>query len=226
MQTIWIGYDKREAKMYDCCVNALQRNMRRDKIDIFPLIQSDLRADSHYYRDVDHKASTEFSLTRFLVPYLAKYRGWALFMDCDILNTRDIAELFDKADNKYAVMVVKHDYVPKREVKMNGATQSVYPKKNWSSVMLFNCAHYATHNLTREYVNTASPSDLHQFKWCSESQIGRLPYEYNWLEGEYDKPCVIPMNIHYTNGHPLLDGDTSGSHIYEDLLLDEYNRLK
>src|SRR6202008_2351880 len=128
--------------------------------------------------------STEFSFSRFLTPHLSGYRGWSLFMDCDMLVRADLADLFALRDDRYAVMVCQHDYDPRDDTKFLKNRQSRYGKKNWSSVMLFNNAQCQA--LTPDYVSTASGLDLHQFKWLGDdSRIGALPLEWNWLVGEY-----------------------------------------
>ena len=124
-------------------------------------------------------SSTEFSFSRFIVPHLMNYQGWALFMDCDMLMEDDINELWRLRDDRYAVQVCKHDYTFKSKVKFLNQTQTVYPKKNWSSFMLMNCKKCTT--LTFDYVNSASGLELHQYKWLeSEELIGDLLLEWNW----------------------------------------------
>lgn len=144
------------------------------------------------------EGSTEFSITRFLVPWLCGFEGIALFMDCDMLVLGDIAELFALKDDT-AVQVVQHAYVPKDETKFYGQEQKVYPKKNWSSVMLFDCAQCTA--LTPEYVDIASGMELHQFHWARS--VGSLPATWNHLVGEYEKRPGVNL-IHWTNGGPWL----------------------
>ena len=173
--------------------------------------QEDVRTEGIYDRTDDKPgegaASVEFTYTRILVPYLSDYRGWALFVDCDFLFTRDITELFNMRDDKYALMCVKHDYIPKAAVKMDGQKQVTYPRKNWSSCVLWNCGHPLNNILTPEVVSSASGAYLHRFQWLDEYDdiIGSLPLEWNWLEGEYEKPETIPAVVHYTNGVPWFE---------------------
>lgn len=144
--------------------------------------------------------STEFAFSRFLTPYLSGYAGWSVFMDCDMLARADIAELFALADDRYAVMVCKHDYVPRDDVKFLGHAQTRYAKKNWSSVMLFNNARCRA--LTPGFVSTASGLELHQFRWLeSEDLIGGLPLAWNWLVEEYDYSAAAKI-AHFTRGGP------------------------
>lgn len=226
LRSIYVGYDRREHEMYRCCVKSLYRNMPiESQIPVYPLVQDHLRACGIYKRPMNEPGSTDFSNSRWLTPYMAGEKGWSLFMDCDILNTYNINKLFDAANGRYAVMVVKHDYIPKRTVKMAGQEQKPLIKKNWSSVMLFNNAHPSTKTLTPDFINNADAGSLHRFEWCKEDEVGELDVRWNWLEGEYDKSEKTPFNIHFTNGHFLLQNDTSGTHDYEDLLRKEYELI-
>jgi len=138
-----------------------------------------------------------------MIPHLMNYQGWALFMDCDMLMFEDVAELWRMRDDSKAIQVCKHDYTPKEKTKFLGQTQTVYPKKNWSSFMLMNCKKCSS--LTPDYVNRASGLELHQFKWLeSEELIGDLPLEWNWLVGEYEYKEDV-KNVHYTKGGPWFE---------------------
>ena len=162
--------------------------------------------------------ATEFAISRFVVPFLCK-SGWALFVDCDVICLADIKELFDLADDKYAVMVVKHEYVPKETTKMDGQVQTTYSRKNWSSVMLFNCSHPSNKNLTLEVLNTWPGRDLHAFKWLKDDEIGELPCEWNYLVDVNPKPDV-PKLAHLTLGGPWLPEWPGGS--CDKVWTDEY----
>ena len=137
-----------------------------------------MRDTGWYNRPIDKLASTEFTFTRFLIPELANFKGWAVFMDCDMILTTDIKELFDQADDRYAVMCVKHDYKVKEEFKMDGQKQTIYPRKNWSSVMLFNCGHPSNARLTQDMVNEKELNGayFHRFSWLKDSEIGELDH--------------------------------------------------
>lgn len=151
-------------------------------------------------RPIDPKQSNEFAFTRWLTPFLAGYEGRAIFMDCDMMFMDDPAKLWEEYDPRYAVQVVKHDYTPATKTKFLGTTQYAYPMKNWSSVMLFNCAKCEA--LTPDYVNTASGLDLHQFKWLpSADLIGTISPEWNHLVGEYEENPKA-RNVHWTIGGP------------------------
>jgi hypothetical protein len=148
----------------------------------------------------DAKQSTEFSFSRFLVPFLQGFSGWALFMDCDVVVLDDISKLWALRDNRYAVMCVKHDHQPANTVKFLGEPQTTYPKKNWSSLMLLNCDQCTA--LTPDYVNNATGLELHQFKWLnSESLIGELPRIWNFLADYYKHDAEAKL-VHYTDGGP------------------------
>ena len=196
---IFVGWDSREEDAYKVCVHTIKKHASKD-VEIIPLKRDELIKDGLYTRDEGGNVSTEFAYTRFFTPYLAGYKGWALFIDCDFLFTRDVAELFSLADPQYAVMCVQHDYTPSAAIKMDGQKQVAYPRKNWSSCVLWNCGHPANEIITPDIVNSETGAFLHRFQWLPDNLIGELPLEWNWLEGEYEKPDKIPAVIHYTNG--------------------------
>ena len=199
---IYVGYDSREDIAWQVCRHSILRHADPAAVEVHPLRQTTLRELGLYMRGAD-AATTEFSLTRFLVPYLAAHDGWSIFVDCDFLFTRDVTEVIAQASRDCAIHVVKHDYTPANMVKMDGRRQSVYPRKNWSSFILFNGAHPAVRALTPRVVNAAEPAFLHRFSWVGDdAAIGALPLEWNFLEGEYLRPDAIPAAIHYTNGGP------------------------
>lgn len=202
MIRVFIGFDQVEAVAYHVlCHSILSR--ASVPVSFTPIKRTMLRGI--HSRPIDEKQSNEFSFTRFLVPYLSGYSGHAIFMDCDMLCRADIAELLEAESVLWSpVSVVKHDYVPKDETKYLGATQYPYQRKNWSSVMVFNCAFSECRRLTPEYVNAASGLDLHQFKWAQEERIGSLPKEWNHLVSEY-APNPNAKLIHYTVGGPWFD---------------------
>ncbi len=203
---VFVGYDSREAIAYDVCRHSL-RARARIPVDVHALRQDDLRRRGLYTRAADPLASTEFTYTRFLVPHLAGYRGWALFCDCDFLWLGDVGELAALADARYALMCVQHDHRPPEATKMDGAVQTVYPRKNWSSLVLYNCGHPAHRVLTPELVNRESGAFLHRFQWVPDDQIGALPETWNWLEGWSRPPADgrPPEVVHYTRGGPWFE---------------------
>jgi lipopolysaccharide biosynthesis glycosyltransferase len=197
MIRVFIGYDDREAVAYSVLAHSIEARAS-EPVATTPLMLRQLKGV--LTRERHPLQSTDFSFSRFLTPYLSGYEGWSVFMDCDMLMLDDIAKLWRLRDERYAVMVVKHEHVPKETVKFLGEPQSKYEKKNWSSVMLFNNA--ACRALTQEYVNKASGLELHQFKWLdSDERIGTLPGRWNHLVG-YDTPSSDAALLHYTSGGP------------------------
>lgn len=199
MIRIFIGYDPREAVAFNVLSHSIQVRSSQP-VAITPINLSQLKAQM--WRGRAGLQSTEFSFSRFLTPYLCNYDGWAIFMDCDMLVLDDIAKLWEFRDDKFTVQCVKHNHVPKEKTKFLNQPQTVYEKKNWSSVMLLNCNKCAI--LTPEYVNTASGLELHCFRWLSdENQIGAIPHSWNHLV-DYDpaKPIKEISNLHYTSGGP------------------------
>ena len=201
---VFVGYDTREDIAYQVCKHSIIS--KQPAADVRPLKQQELRDAGWYKRDVDKLASTEFTFTRFLIPELTDFKGWALFMDCDMILTTDIKELFDQADDKYAIMCVQHDYTPKAGTKMDGQKQTIYPRKNWSSVMLFNCGHPANRKVTQSLVNDPEINGayLHRFSWLNDFEIGELHHTWNYLVGVYDD-IKKPKLIHYTEGGPWFE---------------------
>ena len=175
--------------------------------------QQELRDNKLYWRGEDKLASTEFTFTRFLIPHLMNYEGWALFCDSDIVFLEDVDNLFALRDDKYAVMCVQHDYTPKPGTKMDGQVQTQYPRKNWSSVVLWNCGHPSNQKITVDMVNNPNYDGkfFHRFSWLDDSEIGSLPVDWNFLVGWYtadgtmdqeQKEDGTPRALHYTEGGP------------------------
>src|SRR5919109_2363516 len=201
MLDFYIGYDPNETVAYYTLAHSIQRRASIP-VRIAPLMQSQLRGI--YTRARGPTESTEFSLTRFLVPYLSGYSGWTVFMDCDMLCRADVTELkglVEKQADK-AVIVCKHDYVPKTERKFLDQVQTKYPRKNWSSLMLFN--NERCRALSADYVNSASGLELHRFAWMDDGAIGELPLEWNWLVGEYAYNPAAKI-VHFTIGGPYFE---------------------
>lgn len=197
MINVCIGYDRREAVAWNVLAYSIHRRATAP-VTIAPLMLSQLHG--LHTRERHPLQSTDFSFSRFLTPHLAGYAGWSLFMDCDMLMLDDVARLWALRDDRYAVMVVKHDHVPRETTKFLGEPQSKYEKKNWSSVMLFNNARCRA--LSPDYVNTATGLELHQFKWLGDDAlIGELPSRWNHLVG-YDAPRPDAALVHYTLGGP------------------------
>jgi hypothetical protein len=226
---IWVGYDEREAEAYDVCRWSLARRSSLP-VTVRKLELDDLVKQELYWRgwtrdeqgrridNIDGKPfSTDFTFSRFLVPALAKQqhlRGLAVFVDADFLWLRDIQDLLWQIDPDAAVSVVKHQFAPMNTLKMDGQAQQNYEKKLWSSLMVFNLDHGALGALTPEYVNSASGSELHQFKWLPDELIGSIDEMWNWVPGHSRQPSLVERTcsgrrlsaLHYTNGLPLFDG--------------------
>ena len=202
---VFIGWDRREAEAYEVARYSLMRHASV-AVEVKPIKLDEMRAAGLYWRDFDPLASTEFTYSRFLTPALAGYEGWALFCDCDFLWLGDVGELLDYARARKAVSCVQHNYQPTETTKMDGALQTVYPRKNWSSLMLFNCAHPSVRTLTPEMVNTATGAYLHRLQWVADEDIGALPPNWNWLEGWNEKPQLgSPKAVHFTRGGPWFE---------------------
>ncbi len=219
---VFVGYDPVESTAWHTFVHSILRQSTRP-LAIIPINVANFK--DIYNRKRDPKQSNEFSFARFLVPYLCDYKGYAVFFDCDMLLRCDISEIFDHIDknNKMAVYVVKHDYQPKNEIKYLNTVQYKYPRKNWSSVVVWNCEHQSNKKVTPEYVNNASPIDLHRFYWLSDDEIGELDIKWNWLVGEYDNPPCDIKNIHWTVGGPYFkeyrNADFANEWFSENLLM-------
>lgn len=220
-RSIYIGFDPREAAAFAVARHSIKKWLTQP-IPIQGLVLSDLRAQNLYWREhyrkngqlwdkiSDAPMSTEFAISRFLVPYLAQ-TGWALFVDADVLARPNcnLVRLFEEAEkcNDKALICVKHDYTPKSEIKMDGQAQTKYPRKNWSSVMLFNCDHPANKSLTLDLVNNAKGRDLHQFCWLADNDIGEMVRDWNFLVGEYQEKFKGEARLlHYTLGTPDMPG--------------------
>lgn len=196
MIKVFIGFDRNETIAYHVLANSIMRHST-EPVSITPLILKTLPLD----RQRNEFQSTEFSFSRFLVPYLCDFKGKAIFMDCDMICRANIAELWNK-DNYKAVSVVKHYYTPKMENKFLDQPQSNYKMKNWSSVMLFD--NEQCKRLTPQIVNEESGMYLHQFHWLpDETLIGELPKEWNHLVNE-ENQCELKdaKIVHYTQGTP------------------------
>ena len=208
MYKIFIGYDSREDIAYQVCKQSLIDTCSKPhELDIVPIKLQDVKEQGIYTREDDILGSTEFTFSRFLVPYLADYNGWALFIDCDFLFLRDVIELFNCTHNasKYALMCAKHTYTPKNKTKMDGKKQFNYPRKNWSSCILWNCNHPSNKGITPELINNRSITGeyLHRFSWLPDSEIGTISHEWNWLVNWYQEPVDgTPSALHYTEGGP------------------------
>jgi lipopolysaccharide biosynthesis glycosyltransferase len=231
---VYIGWDTREVEAYEVCRFSLEQRSSAE-ITVKRIVLEDLRKAGLYHRpteardgrlwDVISEApmSTEFAISRFFVPMLAKQDGpeidLAIFCDCDFLWLGDVAELLTSLDPEKALSCVKHEYVPSEEVKMDGQVQLRYQRKNWSSLMVFNLRHPSHSGLTTELLNSVAGRDLHRFCWLADDEIGAIAPTWNWLEGAVVRPDSPPKAVHFTRGGPWMHGWESVD--YANLWLDE-----
>lgn len=222
---IHIGFDSREEVAAQVCAHSI-RKRTSENLNIKFLKHRELRKAGHFkrpwlidgdrgdYMDLldSRPFSTEFSHTRFLIPHLQQHKGWALFMDSDMIFLSDIKSLIKLCDPKYAVLCVKHKHVPTGDaLKMDGRLQLRYNRKNWSSFMLFNCEHFANKRLTKEYVNFTNGGEMHAMAWLDDMFIGSLPSTYNYISGvsptlpSATKIPVLPSVIHFSEGGPWFE---------------------
>ena len=193
---IFIGYDPREAVAYHTCANSIIRHASKP-VAIIPLALN-LFED---YTETHTDGSNHFIYSRFLVPHLMNYKGWAIFMDGDMLLRDDITKLWELRDESKAVQVVKHEYRTRLTEKYLGAKNEDYPRKNWSSVILWNCGHPGNAKVTPEFIQLATGAQVHRFTWLTDDLVGELPKEWNWLDIEYDHTPDAKL-VHYTLGTP------------------------
>ena len=215
---IFIGYDPREAVAYHTCVNSIIRHST-SPVAIHP-VALNLFQD---YTETHKDGSNQFIYTRFLVPHLMGYKGSAIFIDGDMIVRDDITKLWELNQFAKDVMVVKHDYKTRMTEKYLGAKNENYPRKNWSSVMLWNCANHPNRRLTPEFIEQSTGAKLHRFSWIADERIGELPKEWNWLPDEYG-PNPDAKLLHYTLGtpcfHEFADANQASLWHQEKLLTD------
>lgn len=193
---IFIGYDPREAIVFHVCSNSIIRHSTTP-VQIIPLALN-LFQD---YKETHTDGSNAFIYSRFLVPYLSNWSGHAIYIDGDMIVKTDITELWNLRNAQADVQVVKHDYKTRMPIKYLGAKNEDYPRKNWSSVILWNCQNFPNRKLTPDYVMNSSGSHLHRFEWLEDDRIGSLPIEWNWLPDEFG-PNTDAKLLHYTLGAP------------------------
>ena len=198
---VFIGFDPVESIAWHAMAASIYRHSSRP-VAIVPVNLANLKGV--YTRQRDPRQSNEFSLSRFLVPYLCNYQGVGIFFDCDMMLRTDISEIFSAMDQQpgKAVYVVKHTYEPREGIKYLNTVQYKYPRKNWSSVVLWDCAHPSNRAVTSDFVNKAEPLALHRFTWLKDEEIGELDVRWNWLVGEYDEAPSDVKNVHWTIGGP------------------------
>ena len=219
MIPVFIGYDPREAIAFHVCANSIIRHSSQP-VQIIPVALNLFKE----YTETHTDGSNHFIYTRFLVPYMMQWQGHAIFIDGDMIVRDDIARLWELRDHSKDVQVVKHDYKTRMPVKYLGSKNEDYPRKNWSSVILWNCNSYPNRKLTPDYVMKATGAELHRFTWCTDDRIGELPPEWNWLPDEYGANPDAKL-LHYTLGTPCFHefADTpQGSEWHRERILTEY----
>lgn len=199
MIKIFIGYDPREPVAFHACVSSIIRHSS-EPVEIIPLALNNLSG----YTESHNDGSNQFIYSRFLVPRMCDFVGHAIYIDGDMIVNGDIAELWAMRDDSFGVQVVKHDYKTKAAKKYLGAKNEDYPRKNWSSVIIWNCSHKDNREITPEYVSEHTGAHLHRFKWLADDHIGELPKDWNWLVGEYENHSSAKL-LHYTLGTPCFD---------------------
>lgn len=197
MDTIFIGYDEREAEVMHVCIQSILETSTKP-VSIVPLT---LQSLGNIYQEVHSDGSNAFIYSRFLIPYLCNFKGRALFIDGDMILREDISSLFEIFDPAKAVQVVKHEYKTRQPIKYMGSKNEDYPRKNWSSVILWNCEHKENKNLTPKFIQASTGKFLHRFSWLNDKLIGELPITWNWLPDEFG-PNKDAKLLHYTLGAP------------------------
>lgn len=203
MIRLFTGWDAREALGWHAFTHSVIKRAS-DQVSFVPL--------SAAQRD----GSNAFIYARFEVPLLCGYEGWAIFADAsDMVCLADIEELWRLRDERYAVQVVKHDYRTKHARKYVGTEMECdnldYPRKNWSSLIMWNCGHPQNRILTSENIAEWSGLQLHGFGWLSDDLVGELPAEWNWLAQEHGANDAAKI-VHFTAGIPQIQAYTHGPH--------------
>jgi len=193
---IVVGFDQREAVAYHTFTQSIIEKSTMP-VRFLPLSINSLSN----YNERHNDGSNDFIYSRFLVPHLMNFKGWAIYADGDMICLEDIKKLWNQRNNNYAVQVVKHDYQTKIEKKYFGNKNENYPRKNWSSLILWNCEHEAHKILSPDFIEKQSGAFLHRFSWIKDEEIGSIDKEWNWLAMEYEEKESINL-IHYTIGTP------------------------
>lgn len=196
---IFVGFDQKESIAYHAFVQSLI-DSSSIPLSITPLAENNL----NIYNEKHLDGTNKFTYSRFLVPYLMNFKGWAIYFDGDMVCLSDIKDLIKNFDTNKAVSVIKHDYKTKNSVKYFGQKNEDYPRKNWSSVIIWNCEHPKNKILTPDFIESMNGAFLHRFKWLDNVEIGELDKKWNWLAVEY--PEIKDANlIHYTLGTPCFE---------------------
>lgn len=198
---LFVGFDQKEALAYHVfCQSVIDH--ASVPVSFIPVHHGLLKGF-----DAKRDGSNAFTFSRYLVPHLCGFNGWAIFADSDMVCDQDIKALWDLREAHtfdQAVCVVKHEYQTRHPVKYVGTSMQCenadYPRKNWSSLILWNCGHFANKALSPEFVAQQTPQFLHRFEWLKDQQIGELPHDWNYLVSEY-APSSAAL-YHHTLGVP------------------------
>ena len=200
---VFIGLDEPYKIVYDVCKYSILKNNKKYNLDIIPINYNTVK---DYNRVKDQYESTQFSFARFWTPFESDFKGVSIFLDSDFLFLDSIDSLIDLYDEEKAIMCCKHNYKPTNSKKMDNKVQTVYPRKNWSSLIIFNNSHPKNKILEPFMLNTSTGSYLHRFSWLDDEDIGNLPLQWNWLTDWYSETEDFkPKALHYTEGGPWLD---------------------
>lgn len=212
-----VGFDQREAVVYHTFVQSVLTNTK-ETIAFIPLKLENIQSYNEKHKD----GSNDFIYTRFLTPYLNKFEGWCIFADGDMICNTDINELWALKDPNKAVHVVKHDYKTKFPNKYLGNRNENYPRKNWSSLILWNCEHKKNKILTPEFISNQDGKFLHRFSWLEDEDIGSIDKKWNWLVSEYENNDNANL-LHYTIGTPCFKQFKYSNH--SDIWYKYYNLM-
>lgn len=217
MVRVYIGYDQREDIAAEVCKFSIEQNS--SNLNVKFLRSQDI---SEFTRPREPTQSTDFTYTRFMIPFIEGYQGISIFCDCDFIFLHDINNLLQTIDLSKAVSVVKHPaYVPNTKTKMDGIAQHIMPRKNWASLMVLNNEHPSCKSLTPDFVNTINPGRLlHTLAWVEDEDIGSISLDWNTLDGYYE--LDHPKAIHYTDGGPWFPNYKT-TH-YSDIWWNYYDR--
>lgn len=229
---IFIGFDSSnygQELAYEVCKRSIEKNCKnKHKLVFHKMVKSEM-IERNIFKRTDKDGATEFTYTRFFVPYLSGYKGYSLFCDSDFLWLCDVEELFNQyIDESKALSCVYHQYKNCNDcLKMDNQVQQWYPRKNWSSLILFNNSHPSTCKLTLDIVNTQSPAWLHRFEWANDDEIIEIPKDYNYLVDYYYDGNI--KALHYTDGgpwHPEYENVSYGNLWLEYLNVEEKERME
>ena len=220
MNTIFVGFDEREAEAFHVCVQSLI-DTSKQPISIVPVCLKNLE---NLYSEKHNDGSNAFIYSRFLVPYLCNFKGTGLFIDGDMVIREDINNLFDLYDPQFAVQVVKHNYKTKMPIKYMGVKNEDYPRKNWSSVIMWNAEHEKNRCLNPSFIAESSGKFLHRFSWLDDDLVGELPIEWNWLPDEFGANSDAKL-LHYTLGAPCFK-EFAGTPMADEYFVSKMNMLR